>query len=416
MTLFYMPEMSSEDMKLIFKEYSEPILTEAEGKPYFKPFKNYLNHFLIFNFRNKGHLKALSNVLGCNFTLTNALQMFKTLQLWEWSGDMSVQNLTDVWFFSLKRLYSNQFGKVKALPDEFLLDIEELEAGRSRTSSIASYTMHFDHAENEKNRMSPESAPASKTIFEDPLKPAREEKRRKSKSIMSEDRKDSISSLGEMVASRRQSYQIPLSLGQIEEGVESLEKIQSKMDLQEKGETFITDKEVKVDDGKETVTSQSQTQTHSQSQSSFGNVKTISDTQNLDIGGEKKPLLYLHPVDEIPESAQEGSIVSPGKKPESTGINLLAKPRKPSIRIDFAAIKRPSIEENLFMAGLNQVKTTRSEEYEIAPRRPSIAAHLEDDTPDSIRNARGIHHARFSEGGSVPSESDHMGTFHIFIK
>jgi len=178
-TISYLPDMTVDDFKNIFQEYSNPIFQDNEGKPYIKAFKHYFNQLLIFNYRNKQNLKSLSHIFGCNFTMHNVLQMFKTLTLWNWGGDLSVQKFMDLWYFLLKRVYSSQFVKPKDLASEFVLEIHSESVTRSNVSSIASPSGGESANQIEREKlfeMNDSPTPQRSSIFDDPLKQQRENK------------------------------------------------------------------------------------------------------------------------------------------------------------------------------------------------------------------------------------------------
>ena len=211
-----MSEMTSDDLKTIFQEYQTPFLKGSEGKPYSHTIKRLLNQFLIFNFRHKDHLSAISQIFGCNFSLATALQMIKTLHFWNWETEITIQKTIDLWFFLLKRTYASQFEKVRPLSDEYILDIDDFDLSKSLNSLISPRSETNETAE--KTLESDQEGVQKSSIFDDPLKRQRK-LRRKSKSgqfeIINDGKVD--------VKQKLRSYREPRTLGQIEEGVEPQE-------------------------------------------------------------------------------------------------------------------------------------------------------------------------------------------------
>lgn len=140
---------------------------------------------------------------------------------------MTVQNFTDLWFFSIRRAYSSQFGKVKELPEEFMLKMEEeIELSRSQVSSRVSPTMDLDKEGEGLNDEEEESG----SIFNDPLKQMRQ---RRSRTMPPESNKIESRESPEEIQERLKNEHEPKTLGKIEEGSEAQEAGYSKTTLAE---------------------------------------------------------------------------------------------------------------------------------------------------------------------------------------
>lgn len=409
--------MTTRDLKTIFKEFSEPIVNQAEGKPYLKTLKSFINQFLIFNYRHKDRLQTLSNLFGCNLTIATALQMFKKLEFWNWYEETNHQNFLDLWFLSLKMIYGNQFEKSKPLPNEFVIeaiDIKSVPASNNTSmNQIPSQNIFVNTQEENITKSS---------IFDDPLKHQRStRKQRKQKALPENENKDSDENqVTEMKIRRNQRVR---TLGQIGEfNLESHALIHSK-DI--KIHTlFNLDQKMSNTSSVPTITNQLFEMTSPPEQKSNDETKTnLEDSINTQtppiislpiIQTRMKRSSFYHQQEQ--ENEHKASIEEM-QKPESRDSvekNLLApkdedllQPSLLDVADDVSLQEKPTLRKSIYSKRkVSFTVVTPSEEVQ---PEPTISVSSETNTLQPRKTTEKTRVSQFSsysnQRGNVPSES-----------
>lgn len=123
MNIMMIPEMEPKELKSIFNAYTEDLLEDLNPSNY-DILNRFIKQYTAFYYRNKTNLQVISQIFGCNFSVSITAQFFRNLELWDWEKDVTDQKTIDIWFYNIKRSYGTQFSYLNKLPAEYILTLE----------------------------------------------------------------------------------------------------------------------------------------------------------------------------------------------------------------------------------------------------------------------------------------------------